>query len=264
MNLRKQLYKKQKKLLFAFASSAVLGLSGCEQELASDKSYIQMIDTTSEALEGNFQVVKIEEVKDEDFQLEITYLCDDESWRVTDTKHLYLSIKTIGLSSDKEVYIDNIHSDTFIVATEAVYSGILQDSMDDHTHNSLMIGFPISNTNGYYGCNVIEGQNSEFLEGWSYGNQYSTSGHIETKRYLESDFLSKGGYANQIENVIDLIIIDKNTLESHCVSVFSNILVRVNNKVTFLEKDEEVTYEYQMDGTRTRISGGSSRKRVCS
>ena len=200
-----------------------------------------MIDTTSEALEGNFQVVKIEEVKDEDFQLEITYLCDDESWRVTDTKHLYLSIKTIG-----------------------VYSGILQDSMDDHTHNSLMIGFPISNTNGYYGCNVIEGQNSEFLEGWSYGNQYSTSGHIETKRYLESDFLSKGGYANQIENVIDLIIIDKNTLESHCVSVFSNILVRVNNKVTFLEKDEEVTYEYQMDGTRTRISGGSSRKRVCS
>ena len=100
-----------------------------------------MIDTTSEALEGNFQVVKIEEVKDEDFQLEITYLCDDESWRVTDTKHLYLSIKTIGLSSDKEVYIDNIHSDTFIVATEAVYSGILQDSMDDHTHNSLMIGF---------------------------------------------------------------------------------------------------------------------------
>ena len=28
-----------------------------------------------------------------------------------------------------------------------------------------MIGFPISNTNSYYGKNVIEGQNAEFILG---------------------------------------------------------------------------------------------------
>lgn len=143
-----------------------------------------------------------------------------------------------------------------------MFNGILQDSMDDHVHNSLMLGFPISNTNNYFGCNIIEGQNSEFLEGWSHGTQNKESSHIETKRYLESNFLEKGVYANQIENVIDLIIVDKETKEYRAVSVFSNIRVRVNNRVTFMEKDKEIIYEYDMNGNKTEVSSDYRLERV--
>lgn len=38
-------------------------------------------------------------------------------------------------------------------------NGILQDTMDDRIHNSLMLGFPISDDVCHIGINQIEGQN---------------------------------------------------------------------------------------------------------
>ena len=124
--------------------------------------------------------------------------------------------------------------------------------MDDRIHNSLMLGFPISDTIAYYGVNIIEGQNSEFIEGWSYGyNGYN--GSVETKRRKESEFLENGVWANQMDSVIDLIIVDKNTNEMRTVSVFSNLLIEVNHRITFIEEENYVTYEYDRNGNRTKV-----------
>lgn len=127
--------------------------------------------------------------------------------------------------------------------------------MDDRIHNSLMLGFPISDTIAYYGVNIIEGQNSEFIEGWSYGyNGYNGyNGSVETKRRKESEFLENGVWANQMDSVIDLIIVDKNTNEMRTVSVFSNLLIEVNHRITFIEEENYVTYEYDRNGNKTKV-----------
>lgn len=255
---------KNKKLLsLALAGALTATLSSCAPtELGSDKSGIDIIDTTIQdggyLAQGINQVLNVE---GETFKLSIDYICEEgNDWRITDTKHLYMSIKTQDLDDSKEVFIDNIHTDTSIVSTKAIFDGIIQDSMDDRIHNSLMLGFPISNSNSYYGCNVIEGQNSEFIEGWTYGYNGYGSGSISSKRHLESDFLEKGVYANQIDSVIDLIVVDKETGEQRAVSVFSNLLIRVNDKITFIENGEEVTYKYDKEGNKVKIEEDNSLK----
>lgn len=65
-----------------------------------------------------------------------------------------------------------------------------------------------------------------------------------------------------------MIIVNKDTHELRTVSVPTEILVRVNNKITFLEeRDKEevyVTYEYDMYGNKMEIEvmpKGIDRKR---
>lgn len=254
--------KQDTKKLISFALALSL-LSGCGSfsEVTSDKSGMDMLTTNNENVDSDLTggVVQVKDVDNEDFKLVIEYVYEEGlEWKVTDTKHLCMTIKTKGLKDGLEVYIDNVHTDTSIVSTKPLFDGILQDTMDDRIHNSLMLGFPISDTISYVGCNVIEGQNSEFLEGYTHGYNGYSSGSIETKRYLESDFLEKGVYANQIDSVIDLIIVDTNIGKTRTVSVFSNLLVEVYNKVAFIEtiKDETyyVVYEYDIYGKRTEIS----------
>ncbi len=267
-------YLRRKQLFFtALASTTMLSLFGCSnKELSSsNNSNIDILDTTlsNEDMNGSLTLSQEEEVNEESFKLLIDYSSENgKDWRVTDTKYLYISIKTKDLPENKEVYIDNIHTDTFIVSTNAHFDGIIQDTMDDRVHNAMMLGFPISNDNSYYGCNIIEGQNSEFMEGWSYGINGNNNGSFATKRHLESDFLSSGVYANRIASVIDLIIVNKDTNEMRPVSVPTEILVRVNNRITFLEeRDKEevyVTYEYDMYGNKMEIEvmpKGIERKR---
>lgn len=258
----KNYFEKRRLIALALAASLSLPLSACgSTEISSGNSDIDMIDTNL-LQDGDSLSVGITQKNDIDgelFKLVIDYVCGDGGdWKINGTKHLYMSIKTEGLPADKEVYIDNIHADTTIVSTKAIYNGILQDTMDDRIHNSLMLGFPISDTSSYYGCNIIEGQNAEFIQGWTYGTQYGSSGSIETKRRLESDFLSNGVYANQIDTVIDLIIIDKKTGVTRTVSVYSGLQVRVNNRVTFIENGKEVTYEYDIDGSKTKVEDENS------
>lgn len=98
---------KKKKYLLVLASTALLCLTGCEKELANNGDDVPMLDTTEE-VDGNISISRFEKVDGEDFQLEVLYSCDESSWRVTDTKHLYMSINTVNLPENKEVYIDNI------------------------------------------------------------------------------------------------------------------------------------------------------------
>lgn len=254
-------FEKKKLLSLALAGVLTVSLSSCmEEELGASKSDIDMLDpsVSTDAGDNLFSgVTQKKEVNGEDFKLVINYVTDENTeWRVNYTKHLYMTIKTDGLPKDKEVYIDNIHTDTTIASTKSLYDGILQDTMDDRIHNSLMIGFPISDTVSYYGCNTIEGQNSEFIQGWGYGYNGYNGGEVESKRRQESDFLASGVYANQIDTVIDLIIVDKNTNEKRTVSVFSNLLVRVNNRITVVDGDNYTVYEYDMYGNREEIESG--------
>lgn len=114
------------------------------------------------------------------------------------------------------------------------------------------------NTVSYYGTNIIEGQNKEFVTMWTYGYQGISNTTVNVQRYLESDFLKAQVWANKIDSVIDLIIIDTNTNETRTVSVYSTLLVEVNRKVTFLENRKEgiayVVYEYDREGIPHEIS----------
>lgn len=249
-------YLEKKLTALALAGVLTFSVGGCGTELGSDKSDMDVLSTTDENVSDLSKgVVQEKEVDGEDFKLVIEYFSETGSdWRITDTKRMWMQINTSGLSSSLEVYIDNVHTDTSIVSEKsAIYSGILQDTMDDRIHNSLMLGFPISDTVSYLGCNVIEGQNSEFIEGWTHGYNGSYNTAVETKRYKESDYLKEGVYYNQIDSVIDLIVVDKNTNEKRTVSVFSNILVEVNHRITFKEGDKLVTYEYDKNGNSKKV-----------
>jgi len=183
----------------------------------------------------------------------------DDVWRITANKDLHMLIKTEGLPSNLKVYIDNIHIDTSIVSTNAYFDGILQDTMDDRIHNSLMLGFPISDTISYFGTNEIEGQNTEFIEGSCYAYNGTGGGSVTSKRYLESNYLEKGCWANKISAAIGLLIEDVNTGEIRGVDVKSDLQVKVNNRIDFVVilKDntkEVVTYEYDKYGNKTEVA----------
>ena len=247
------------KRIALLTSSIVLmtALSGCmQEEMASDISHLDLLETNDEENGSSLKrgVSQRKDVNGESFKLLINYLSGEEKWQINANKKLFIEIKTEGLPEDKLVYIDNIHIDTSIVSTKAGFDGIKQDSMDDRIHNSLMYGFPIDDNHSYFGINEIEGQNETFIQGYFYGNSYYSSGEVEQKRFLESDYLEDGVWANKIDSVIDLIIVDKNTKEVlRQVSVDSSLLVEVNDKITFLDNGYYVTYDYDRDGTRREI-----------
>lgn len=238
----------------ALATFMMASLSGCSEELADNNSNYDVIDTNlnddNELRNGVKQVLDVE---GEDFKLVIEYWVPNTEWRITDNKNLFMTIYTDGLVG-KNVYIDNIHMDTSILSTKAMYNGIKQDSLDDRIHNSLMLGFPISDTNTYFGKNEIEGQNSEFIEGYSYGYAGFHGGEIEQRRRLESEFLEDGVYANKIDGAIGLIIENPETGELRGVDVDTTLIVKINNKITFQENGTYVTYQYDENGNRKEVN----------
>jgi hypothetical protein len=232
-------------------------MSGCSSELAPSQDNLDILSANDDSNLSNGLkkgVTQVLDVEGEKFKLVVNYSSGVDVWRINDTKTLNMEIKTKDLPKDFLCYIDNIHSDTSIISTKAQFNGIMQDTMDDHVHSSQLVGFPISDTKSYVGENKIEGQNETFIKGYGYGNQYYSSSTIGQKRYLESDFLSDGVWANKIDSVIDLIIVDKNTKEVlRCVSVDSTLGVEVNDKVTFQKDGREVTYDYDRDGSYKEV-----------
>ena len=148
--------------------------------------------------------------------------------------------RTDGVT-DEKVYIDNIHTDTSICSYYAQINGVMQDTMDDRIHNSLMLGFSISDTNSYSGINQIEGQNDTFVKGFASGYNGYHSASITEQRFLESDFLKNGVYANKISSVIDLIIV--NGEETTFTSVQSEVQVSVWAYIQF-QDDDQIIYRF--------------------
>ena len=245
-NSYNELTKKVGALITAGAIS--LTFAGCgDRELSTNKNdnaSEDIIDTTnSDSLENGVQ--QILDIPGEDFKLKVGYQCvlnDGEKWTVTSDKSIFMEISTLGLSEDMKVYIDNIHTDTTICSYYPHINGIMQDSMDDRIHNSLMYGFSISDTNPFYGINQIEGQNDTFIKGFTYGYNGYTSGSVSEQRFLESTYLEKGVYANNISIVIDLIIVKGE--EMSFTSVKSEVKVSVWPYVEFKDENGESYYCY--------------------
>ncbi len=253
---------KVERRIYLLALSAMLAASsaGCDYqnyELSADTSNIDLLQTNEDGENAETLkkgVTQVKKVPGEQFNLVINYKSGEDKWQINANKKLYVEIKTENLPDNLEVYIDNIHMDTSIVSTKAGFDGIMQDTMDDRIHNSLMYGFPIDNNHSYFGVNEIEGQNETFISGYYYGNMYYSYGEVEQKRYLESDYLKNGVWANKIDTVIDIIIVDKNNNNVlRTVSVDSSLLVAVNDKITFRQNDEYVTYDYDKDGSKKLI-----------
>ncbi len=255
-----------KKIITGILAVAIItNLTAClPNELASSDNDYDVLDTNEACLESDSLqngITQELDVPGEDFKLMIQYMSGVDSWTVTSDKDLHMNILTKGLNSSlKEVYIDNIHIDTYLVSTQPVFNGIKQDTVDDHIHNSVMIGFPIDDVNSFYSINEIEGQNDEFIKGTFFAYQGFGKGDVVEKRRLESDYLSHGVWANKISGVVGLIIRDKKTGETRGVDVKTTLLVAVNNQIEFQKNDGTiVTYEYDRNGNRKEVS---SRKRV--
>ncbi len=225
----RKLKRKGKVVLVAGMIGATLLLSGCGDTELSTNAGIEydIIDTTNtDAL--NQGITQVIEVPGETFNLVVQYDCqlrEGERWTITSDKDINVEIRTDGLPEGVQVYIDNIHTDTTICSYYPQVDGITQDTMDDRTHNSLMLGFPIADDNAYIGINHIEGQNETFISGFVHGYNGYSSGSVSEKRFLESDYLGVGVNANKISSIIDLIIVngDKTT----CTSVDSAVKVSV-------------------------------------
>ena len=240
----KELAKKGKLVLCA--GLVAVCLTGCDMEVSTNANVTyDVIDTTNEDLvnEGIQQVLN---VPGEDFKLVINYRCvlrDNARWTVTSDKEMYMDVCTDGLDPNTKVYIDNVHIDTTIRSYFPSVDGITQDTMDDRIHNAQMIGFPISDYNTYSNVNVIEGQNQTFMQGSYYGFNGYSSGSVSERRYVESDYLKRGVYANKINSVIDLII-QKPDGTVTCVSVPSTIGVSVWPYIEKVNNDGVSTYTY--------------------
>lgn len=224
----------EKGKIVLLAGSIALGFGGCSREISTNANVqYDIIDTTNDDL-VNQGIQQIIDVPGEDFKLVINYRCildDNARWTVTSDKLMYMDVYTQGLDKNTTVYIDNVHIDTTIKSRYPAVDGITQDSMDDRIHNAQMIGFPISDDNKYININSIEGQNESFIKGSFRGFINTNSvgrqdGEIKEERYVESDYLKAGVYANKISSIIDLIIIKKDGTTT-CVSVPSTIGVSV-------------------------------------
>ena len=239
-------------LTIALSASTVL--SGCESKaVIEDATEIyDTIDSNDGEIEIESQVL---DVKGEDFKLVVEYDLDEDTskkWRITDNKKIYTEVHTEGLDEDIKVWIDNVHTDTTLVASNEIMNGITQDTMDDRIHNSLMYGFPISDTIKYYGINQIEGQNDTFISGSFYGFNGYASGDIDEQRYTEENYLENGVYANKISSTYDLLI-KKGDSEPYATSVDSDIVVIAYNIITKIDGNNYEYYQYNRDGSYEEI-----------
>ena len=152
--------------IVALALASGLSLTACNsdesveydiyaKEVASDNSDYDVLNTNDEISNSDdiiSGVTQVLNVNGETFKLSINYTTDEKEWRITSDKRINMEIKTVNLTNNKEVYIDNIHTDTSIVSDNPYFDGIQQDTMDDRIHNSIMIGFPINNNTTSIQC----------------------------------------------------------------------------------------------------------------
>ena len=248
MSINLNAFKKlSKKGVLVLATSAlVLTLAGCDREVATN-SHVQydVIDTSNNEL-ATSGIQQVLDVPGEDFKLVVNYRCvlpENARWTITSDKEMYMDVCTDGLDPNTKVFIDNVHIDTTVRSVYPSVDGITQDTMDDRVHNAQMLGFPISDFNTYSNVNSIEGQNQTFMQGSFYGFNGYQSGEIEQKRYIESDYLAGGVYANKINSVIDLII-QKPDGTVTCVSVPSTIGVSVWPYIERVNGSGYSTYRY--------------------
>lgn len=118
--------------------------------------------------------------------------------------------------------------------------------MDDHVHNSQMIGFPIANDTYYYGVNAIEGSNEQFIQGYMHGYQNYVSGSVESKRVTEDMLQKYNVYGNKFQIVYDLLVKKENDKEFSNISISTDFLIyttdyeqQLKNELSSLDNNEK-------------------------
>ena len=256
LKINKNLVKRG--IYFSGLTLMCLNVTGCLYEEQADIVETEsIIDTNNE--DGMVEpIINQVEVPGENFKLEVEYNClglEDSKWRITSDKKIQMRVCTNGLPADTKVWIDNIHIDTTIVATKKEMDGIIQDSMDDRIHNSLMIGFPISDTANYYGINIIEGQNDSFIHGSYMGMNGISSGSVDEHRYLESDYLERGVYANHMAVVYGILVQGPNDLEPRGIDVYDDVYIKVCDTIDFKDEYENIkNIKYNLDGSSEEVT----------
>jgi len=223
-------------LMFVMAGT----MSGCmKYEVAVQENYSTISQTQVDNTISN-GVENVLDVIGEDFKLVAQYKCGDNVWLITSDKELYINVTTRGLPEGYTVYI--VHIDTFILSDFAVFNGIKQDTMDDRIHNSMMVGFPISDTTSYVGINNIEGMNQEFIQATFHGYNGYVNNTVIEKRYLESDYREWGVYGNKITVVYDLLVKGPNDQDFRNISVIDKIVVEASpyEKQTMRQEDAKI------------------------
>jgi hypothetical protein len=147
-----------------------------------------------------------------------------------------MTVHTSGLAEGQTVYIDNTHIDVSIKAELEQANGMMQDTMDDRIHNSLLYGFYINDKTNYINSFAISGLNETLIEGWGFVFGTYGSASISEKRLTEYNLkYSTLAYANKVQVVYDLLIKNKDDTEFHSASVMSEFIIPV--KVLRCEKD---------------------------
>lgn len=239
----------------------MLGLTGCvtDNEVGMVEDATEIYDT----IDSNGKNISIQpqelDVPGEEFKLIIEYSLDDDArkvWKITDNKKIYTKVYTKGLPAGKKVYIDNVHTDTTLVASRETMNGITQDTMDDRIHNSLMLGFPIDDDTAFYAVNVIEGQNDTFIKG-SYRGFYSgrylygtAKAEVEERRYTEFDYLESVVYGNKISSSYGLLVQGAEDKEPYGIDVSSDIVIAACNEIIMVNSHGEKTrYTFERNGS---------------
>lgn len=235
-----------KKLGKILGVSTALVLSGC----GVDPEVVQDVSEIYDHLDVENGTKQVLDVPGEDFKLVVEYSVDLDNkvdWTITSPKKLMTKVYTEGLPEDTNVYIDNVHTDVSTLSDYNVMNGILQDSMDDRIHNSLMYGFPISDVINYYAVNQIEGQNDTFISGSCSGMSGMESGSVDEERYEESDYLEHGVYGSLISSSYGLLV-QKGEEEPYGIDVDSTIVVYASNEVRVQDDDKIYTVQYDRNG----------------
>ncbi|WP_373261978.1 hypothetical protein [Hungatella hathewayi] len=244
-------------------------LSGCtgvvettevatKKTMTSEKKHELLDDKIGEFENGKLTMEV--DIPNESFTLKAVFKAEDytiDRWRTTDVKTLNLSACTVELPENTEVFIDNVHIDTVIKSLYAAYDAIPIDTMDDRTHSSLVLGFPITDSMSYNGIFAIGGYSDMLIEGFTSG--YSTgkagynTGYIKESRVTESVLRNSAVYANMFQIVWDLWIQKPGNKYPYMTSVKTEFLIPTEFK--------QGDYIFLYNGKTFDAVGGSGNKR---
>lgn len=238
----KKLVKRGK--YFFVLISILLCLSGCGGILLSTEEVIEK-DITTISLESSYedgqtQVIDEIKIKGEPFSLVCKYDTGDQmlnDWRVTSNKIINMTAHTKNLPEGYSVYIEHVHADIVLRATEPQLDGITQDSMDDSDHRVPSKGFFISDTIEYNNVFSIEGYTDQFYTLWGYACGDFGSVSSSYKRLTELNIREAGCYAEMLAVVYDIVIITPECEEGYVKSVYSKVLIPLTSELSTVTTD---------------------------
>ncbi len=193
-------------LCIAFLVSACS--SGPEQ--SADTEHEQNIGVLNNDLDGgNFAInTTLDSGTSAPIELRMVYSTDYniDSWRITDSKTLKIRVELVRAPETVQVFVEHMHADVNIQATQAEIDGLKQDSMDDYLHSGDQPGFLITREFPYEEEFSVDGYSETLIDGWIFQNGQYGRGEIEQERLTECNLRELGARYNQFTLVYDITI----------------------------------------------------------